>query len=143
MSRLTTGISGVIALTVISCAAQYALGRDLSPIALGQPQIDQPLPASFTALAVVGTLAVNRGAKADRTVAPAGSPALTRTVSLKLDGFSATTFLLRLPLVDGGPASVAPRAKSGAARQPMVACEPVVSVLTDVVNRLQPGRCVT
>jgi hypothetical protein len=25
----------------------------------------------------------------------------------------------------------------------MVACEPVVSVLTDVVNRLQPGRCVT
>jgi hypothetical protein len=24
-----------------------------------------------------------------------------------------------------------------------VACEPVVSVLTDIAKRLQPGRCVT
>jgi len=135
----------VIALSVISCAAQYALGRDLTPIAPGQPQIDQSLPPSFTALAV-GTLAVNRGAKADRAVAPAGSPALTRTVSLKFDSFSATTFLLRFPLAvplsDGNPASAVPPAKSGT-RKPMLACEPVVSVLTEVVKQLQPGRCVT
>jgi hypothetical protein len=149
MSRLTTGISGVIVLTVISCAAQYALGRDLSPIAQGAMPIDQSLPPSFTALAA-GTLAVNRGAKADRAVASAGSPALTRTVSLKLDGFSAMTFLLRVPLAvpsavplaDDNPSSAVPSAKS-ATRRPMVACEPVVSVLTEVVKQLQPGRCLT
>jgi hypothetical protein len=131
----------VIALTVISCAAQYALGRDLSPIAPGQPQIDQSLPPSFTALDA-GTVAINRGAKADRAVAPVGSPAQTRTVSLKLDGFSAMTFLLRVPLVDGNPSSAMPSAKSDT-RKPMMACEPVVSVLTEVVKQLQPGRCVT
>jgi hypothetical protein len=141
MSRLTKGISGVVALSVISCAAQYALGRDLAPISRSQTQIDQFLPPSFTFLGA-GTLAVNRGAKADRAVAPAGSPALTRTVSLKLDSFSATTFLLRVPLTDGNPSSAVPRANPDA-RKPMVACEPVVSVLTEVVKQLQPGRCVT
>jgi hypothetical protein len=141
MSRLTTGISGVIALTVISCAAQYALGRDLTPIARDHAPIDQPLPPSFTALAG-GTLAVNRGAKSDRTVAPVGSPALTRTVSLKFEGFSATTFLLRVPLADSNPSPAAPSAKSDT-RRPMMACEPMVSVLTEVVKKLQPGRCVT
>jgi hypothetical protein len=141
MSRLTTGISGVVALSVISCAAQYALGRDLSPIARDPPQIDQSLPASFTALDA-GSVAINRGAKADRAVTPAGSPAQTRTVSLKLDGFSATTFLLRVPLADSNPSSAAPSVKSGTSK-PMMACEPVVSVLTEVVRQLQPGRCVT
>jgi hypothetical protein len=32
--------------------------------------------------------------------------------------------------------------KSGQSK-PMVACEPVVSVLTEVAHKLQPGRCVT
>jgi hypothetical protein len=141
MSRLITGISGVIVLTAISCAAQYALGRDLTPISRSQRQIDQSLPPSFTSLGA-GTLDVNRGAKADRAVAPAGSPALTRTVSLKLDSFSATTFLLRIPLANSNPSSAVPPANPGA-RKPMVACEPVVSVLTEVFKQLQPGRCVT
>jgi hypothetical protein len=143
MSRLITGISGVIALTVISCAAQLALGRDLaSP---RHAPIDQPLPPSFTFLDA-GTPAVNRGAKADRALGPAGSPALTRTVSVRLDGFSTTTFLLRVPLAvplaGGSPVSAAPPSKPGA-RKPMIACEPVVSVLTEVARQLQPGRCVT
>jgi hypothetical protein len=142
MSRLITGISGVIALTVISCAAQLALGRDLTLAAPRHAPIDhQPLPPSFASLDA-GTLAVNRGAKADRALGPAGSPALTRTVSVRLDGFSTTTFLLRVPSAGGSPVSAAPPAKSGA-RRPMIACEPVVSVLTEVARQLQPGRCVT
>jgi hypothetical protein len=138
MSRLTKAISGVAALAVISCAAQLALGRDLTPALQDRahPPIDQPV-SSLTSLD-----AVNRGTKSDRAAGPAGSPALTRTVSLKLDGFSTTTFLLRVPMADGKPSSVAPAAKAGA-RRPMVACEPVVSVLTEVVRQLQPGRCVT
>ena len=138
MSRLTTGISGAIALSVISCAAaQLAVGRDLTA-AQDHPrhtQTDQP-PSSFTTLA-----AVNRGAKADRAVGPAGS-APTRTISLKFDGFSATSFLLRVPLADGNRPLAVPPARLGAGK-PMVACEAVVSVLTEVVKQLQPGRCMT
>jgi hypothetical protein len=137
MSRFTKGISGVAALVVISCAAQLALGRDLTPASQDRThaRIDQPIssPPSLDT--------VNRGTKADRAAGPAGSPSSTRTVSLKLDGFS-TTFLLRVPLADGKPSSAAPPAKPGA-RRPMIACEPVVSVLTEVVRQLQPGRCVT
>jgi hypothetical protein len=141
MSRLTTGISGVIALSVISCAARLALGHDFTPAARDHTQIDQRLSSSFTSLAA-GARAVNRGAKADRAAGPAGSPAQTRTVSVKHDGFSATTFLLRVPPADGNSSSEAPSAKPGT-RKPMVACEPVVSILTEVFNQLQPGRCVT
>jgi hypothetical protein len=138
MSRLTKAISGVAALAVISCAAQLALGRDLTPALQDRthPPIDQPV-SSPTSLDTV-----NRGTKSDRAAGPAGSPALTRTVSLKLDGFSTTSFLLRVPMADGKPSPAAPAAKAGA-RRPMVACEPVVSVLTEVVRQLQPGRCVT
>jgi hypothetical protein len=138
MSRLTTGISGAIALAVISCAAaQFALGRDLAAAAQ-----DHALPSGTPTSSSATLAAVNRGAKADRVARPAGSPAPMRTVSLKLDGFSATTFLLRVPLVDASRSLAAPPAKPGA-RRPMVACESVVSVLTEVVKQLQPGRCVT
>ena len=74
---------------------------------------------------------------------PAGSPALTRTVSLKLNGFSDTSFLLRVPVAAGMPPTVLPEAKPAAPRKSMAACELVVSVLTDVVKQLQPGRCIT
>ena len=136
MSRLTTGISGAIALLVISGAAQFASGRDLTPAARNHTQVGQPF-SSFTPLA-----AVNRGAKADRASGSIGSPVPTRTVSLRFDGFSDTSFLLRVPLVGGNPSSAAPPAKPGS-RKPMVACEPVVSVLTEVARQLGPGRCVT
>jgi hypothetical protein len=133
MSRLTTGISGAIALVLISGAAQFALGRDL-----GMSPADQLSSGSPAADAS----AVNRGAKADRATGAAGSPAVTRTVSLKLSGFSDTTFLLRVPVTSATPAAVSSTAKR-VAPKPAVACEPMVSVLTEVAKQLEPGRCVT
>ena len=133
MSRLTTGISGAIALVLISGAAQFALGRDL-----GMSPADQLSSGSPAADAS----AVNRGAKADRATGPAGSPAVTRTVSLKLSGFSDTTFLLRVPVTSATPTAVSSTAKR-VAPKPAVACEPMVSVLTEVAKQLEPGRCVT
>jgi hypothetical protein len=135
MSRLTTGITGAIALVLISGAAQFAMGRDLSGIGRLPPQ--QPSSSSHASDAV----AVNRGAKADRANGPSGSPALLQTISLKLDGVSDTSVLVRMPA-----AGVVPSASTSAGpvpRKPMTACEPVVSVLTEVARRLQPGRCVT
>ena len=135
MSRLTTGISGAIALVLISGAAQFALGRDLG----GLSPIDQPsLPSGSPA---AGVAAVNRGAKADRMSGPVGAPALTRTVSLKLNDFSETTFLVRVAVAASTP--IASSSAKSVVREPMVACEPMVSVLSEVAKQLQPGRCVT
>jgi hypothetical protein len=142
MSGLTTGISGAIGLVLISGAAQFALGRDLSPTSGRLSPANRPLFLSSNSYVAADT-AVNRGAKADRATGPAGSPALTRTVSLKLNDFLDTTFLLRVPVVAAVRApSVASSPTKPVARKPMVACEAMVSVLTDVAKQLQPGRCV-
>jgi hypothetical protein len=65
-----------------------------------------------------------------------------RTISLRLNGVSDTSFLVRVPVA--GEAS-APRSllNPPAGGKAAVACEPMVSVLTDVAKLLQPGRCVT
>jgi hypothetical protein len=86
-----------------------------------------------------GSLAVNRASKADRAAKLAWSPAQTRTIALRLDGFSDTSFLLRVPAAN----AAAPAPAKPGNRKLTVACEPVVSVLTEVAKLLQPGRCVT
>ena len=145
MSRLATGIFGAIAIPLTFGAAQFALGRDLSEAPQDRLQQDRLQKAFQEPLATVG-VAVNRAAKADRVAGVAGSPAPTRTISLRLEGFSDTSFLLRVLVANGagnalsgsGPAVIKPDS-----RKMMLACEPVVSVLTEVAKRLQPGRCVT
>lgn len=132
MSRLTIGISGAITLSLISGAAQFALGRDLSPSMLRGMQGKLP-PATV----------VSRAAKADRAASPAASPAQTRTIALRLSSFSDTSFLVRIPVAKGGPPSAPFDAKSGARNKPPIACEPMVSVLAEAAKQLPPGRCVT
>ena len=140
MSRLITGISGVLALSLISGAAEFARGRDLSSVAGNLTPITQALALASRSSADV-TSSVNRGSKADRAASPAGSPATTRTISLRLNAFSDTTFLVRIPVALANPPAVAPAPVRPAIGRPMVACEPVVSVLTEVAKRLEPGRC--
>jgi hypothetical protein len=139
MSRLTTGILGAIALSLISGAAQFALGRDLPEGA------QERLRNAFQEpLAGGANPAVNRAAKADRVGGVVLLPAQTRTILLRLDGFSDTSFLLRIPVVArGNGGSSATSSMKPGDRKMAVACEPVVSVLTDVAKQLQPGRCVT
>jgi hypothetical protein len=138
MSRLAAGIFSAIALSLISGAAQFALGRDLSQAPLDGVQNSLP-----EASAASGNI-VNRGSKADRAAGVVGSPAQTRTIAFRLDAFSDTSFLVRMPVANGvGNSLSAPsRTKSGN-RKMTVACEPVVSVLTEVAKLLEPGRCVT
>lgn len=88
------------------------------------------------------TAGINRAAKADRIAA--GGVSQTQTISLQLDGFAATSFLVRVPVANGGDhSSSTPPATKPRGGKPMVACEPVVSLLTEVAKLLQPGRCVT
>jgi hypothetical protein len=148
MSRLTTGILGAIALSLVSGAAQLALGhdmgrdfaamaRDIAPTLNPSRDLSQSSQAKSSG---PGSSMVNRMAKSDRAASQPGRSARTRTVLLRLNGFADTSFLLRIPVADR--TSSPPRARPGV-RNPTVACEPVVSVLTEVAKRLEPGRCVT
>jgi hypothetical protein len=134
MAQLSSGISkgvlGAIALSLTFGAV--ASGRDL-----GQRD------ASSQINSTEAPAAVNRTAKADRASRVAGPAAQTQTVALRLDGLADTSVLIRMPVArvarGGTPASLL--MKSGSGRT--LACEPVVSVLTEVAKRLQPGSCVT
>jgi hypothetical protein len=130
MSQLSRGIIGAIAVS-LTFGAALAANRDL-----GGTQA----PAATSD-------AINRAAKADRADGAAGSAAPTRTIMLRLDALTDTSVLIRLPVAQGNgkearnsvpaPSVVKPQVRK------TVACEPPVSVLTEVAKRLEPGRCVT
>jgi hypothetical protein len=139
MAQLSSGISkgvfGVIALSLTFGAV--ASGRDL-----GQRDASSQIN-SIQINATEGPASVNRGAKSDRGARAAGPAAQTQTVALRLNGLADTSVLIRMPVahVARGSAPASLLMKSGSGRT--VACEPVVSVLTEVAKRLQPGSCVT
>jgi hypothetical protein len=88
---------------------------------------------------------INRSAKADRVEATANT-AERRTITFRHPDLPATTVALRLWETAGaaktGPAPKEPKAPAGKPKQ-AVACEGVVSVLTEVAKHLEAGRCVT
>jgi hypothetical protein len=135
MPQLSRGVSigvSAIAVSLTFGAAQYAMGRDLTV----NPQ--DRLQQSMEDLATGGT-AINRAAKTDRAAGVAGSPAQTRTILLRPEGLPDTSVLVRIPMAQAR----APSVIKSPDRKMAVACEPMVSVLTDVAKLLQPGRCVT
>ena len=131
MSQVFSGILGAIAVSLSFGAAQFASGSDLR----GQ---QDATPAQ--------EVTVNRQTKADRADAPAVS-LKTQTISVRVDGLSDTSVLVRVPVAQiRKEARNTPVPAPTVSKQPVartVACEPVVSVLTEVAKQLQPGRCVT
>jgi len=129
MSQLFSGILGAVAVSLTFGAAQFASGSDIR----GFQQVSAPAAEA----------GVNREAKADRADAPASS-LKTQTISVRVDGLSDTSILVRVPVARKEARNTAPAPI--VTNQPVsrtVACEPVVSVLTEVAKQLQPGRCVT
>ena len=127
---LSKGILGAIAVSLTCGAAQYALGRDLAGT-----QVTQVLSPARDAV-------INRAAKADRAGATGGT-GQTQTIALRLDGLPDTSVLVRVPAATVARSNSAPPLTKSGDRKMAVACEPVVSVLTEVARQLQPGRCVT
>jgi hypothetical protein len=134
MSKIISGLLGTLAVSLSLGAAQYASGSDLVGLARQStavtPQVEQQAN-------------INREAKADRADAPSNG-LKTRTISVSVDGLSDTSILVRVPVarkeaLNTPPAPVLTRKSVGRT----VACEPVVSVLTEIAKQLQPGRCVT
>jgi len=138
MSQLSRGIFAAIAVSAVcgvGGAVQFAAGRDLSGAA---PSSAGPSEAL-----------VNRAAKADRAARLPEGAMQTRTVSVRLYGLSDTSVVVRIPVArEARNAPSVPLVSRSGDRKPAdrkmaVACEPVVSVLTEIAKRLEPGRCVT
>ena len=129
MSYTVNGILGVVAVVATFGAVQFASGHDLTVgmRSSGTPEQEE----------------VNRAVKADRAAVVAAMPTQARTISIRLERLPNTSIVVRLPAArearSTGPALFI---KSGE-RAGAVACEPMVSVLTEIVRQLQPGRCVT
>jgi hypothetical protein len=132
MSYQRKGILGATALLLSFGAAQFALGEDLT---VGMQTAGIPEQG------------VNRTAKSDRAPIVAEPVAPTHTISIHVDRVPETSVLVRVPQHEArgsaAPAAMQPKASEKASDRKMVACEPVVSVLTEIAKRLQPGRCVT
>lgn len=91
---------------------------------------------------------INRAAKSDRADVAGVYAGQSQTISVRLDGLAATSILIRLPALlreeaRNRPVMPGPVKAPVYSRKSTVACEPVVSVLTEVAKQLQPGRCVT
>ncbi|MBR0758408.1 hypothetical protein JQ604_40045 [Bradyrhizobium jicamae] len=128
MSQIQKGIFGALAIGLTFGAVQLASGHDL---------IGRQAAATATA-----QTAVNRAAKVDRAAVPSvGSQ--TRTVALKLGNLPDTSVLVRVPVRKDEARNRPATPPSAKPTGRTIACEPVVSVLTDVAKLLQPGRCIT
>ena len=130
MSQAWRWFYGALGLALMMGALPVAAGRDIP----GGTQLLLGGPVS----------GINREAKADRFPRVVRLDAATQTISLQVSGLADTSVLIRMPAVaasrNGSSAPSLIRSGSG---KPTVACEPVVSVLTEVAKLLQPGRCVT
>ncbi len=131
------GFLSAVAVSLTFGAAQFAFGRDLSMT----PQ--DRLQQSMEDLATSGT-AINRAAKTDRAAGVAGSAAQSRTILLRPEGQPDISVLVRIPMAQAGRSGSTPSLTKSPDRSKMaVACEPMVSVLSEVAKLLQPARCVT
>jgi hypothetical protein len=134
MSKTSIAILGAVAATLTLGAVQLASGHDLAD--RWQAVADKASKPGNN---------VNRAAKADRIADLKPSAEVTRTVSLRLNDLADTSVLLRVPFSEAKSIkqpTLLQTPPTGSTRKP-VACEAVVSSLTEVARLLQPGRCVT
>lgn len=131
MSQFRKAFFGAIAITFALGAAQLASGHDLAD--RWQAATDKPGQN------------VNRSGKSDR-LAENRQGAPSRTVSMRLNDLADTSVLVRVPAATETGHAKQPTSlrdqKQGRSKM-AVACEPMVSALTEVAKLLQPGRCVT
>ena len=136
MSQIQKVFLGAVAIvaTLGAVQVQLASGHDLADRT--QAAADQP------------SHNVNRSGKTDRLAEIKPSAVPTRTVSMRLTELADTSVLLRVPaVIETGnakpPAALQNQNQKQGRNKPTIACEPMVSSLTEVAKLLQPGRCVT
>ncbi|WKA29539.1 hypothetical protein [Bradyrhizobium roseum] len=136
MSQVFKAILATLAVSGTLGAVQLASGHDL----IGRQQLaatDEPAGV------------INRGAKADR-VALKAAQTPTETLTIRTVDLPDTSVVVRVPVAQM-PSARAPKEEVRNRPEPSrpattkraIACEPPVSVLTEVAKLLEPGRCVT
>src|SRR5262249_6148374 len=128
MSPISKAFLGAAAITLTLGAVQFASGCDL--VNPWQAVSEQP------------SHIVNRAGKADHIADRKPFAVPTKTVSLRLNDLADTSVLLRIPSAQARTTKP-PTLLRNQSRKPTLACEPMVSVLTEVAGLLPPGRCVT
>jgi hypothetical protein len=150
MAHTVKIIFGALALATSLGVAQLAVGGDLGELRgmqgfkaqapeLSETQI-QGLSDQQRTAREASSVAINRQAKADRATLRPAAP--SQTISLPMIDQADSSILLRIPS-PSGEARRAPQRSRAPAGKSMVACEPMVSVLSEIAKQLQPGRCVT
>lgn len=129
MSQIHKAFFGAVAISLTLGAVQLAFGHDLT--------------GRWQAVSDQSGHRVNRAGKADRITDLKPSAVPTRTVSMRLNDLADTSVLLRVPVEAQSGNAKPPALLQNKMPRPTLACEPVVSSLTDVAKLLQPGRCVT
>jgi hypothetical protein len=135
MSQIFKAILATLAVSGTFGAVQLASGHDL----IGGSQLASTEPAGE----------INRTAKADR-VALKVTQTPTETITIRSVGLPDTSVVVRVPVAQM-PTAQAPKEEVRNRPEPSrpattkraIACEPPVSVLTEVAKLLEPGRCVT
>jgi hypothetical protein len=132
MSQISKIIFGSLAASLTLGVVQFAAGQEFA--------------GRFQAVTEPAGTSINRAAKADRAAEIPSAASPSRTISMKVDSLTDTSILVRVP-VPKEARNLPPAATKPGDRKPdrkmAVACEPTVSVLTEVAKLLQPGRCVT
>ena len=128
MSQIRKALQVAVATALTLGAVQYASGHDL--VNRWQAVSEQP------------SHIVRHPGKADRLADLKPFAAPMKTVSLRLNDLADTSVLVRIPSAQARTTKppMLLRKQSG---KPTLACEPVVSALTEVAGLLEPGRCVT
>ncbi|MEH2613439.1 hypothetical protein [Bradyrhizobium sp. AZCC 1693] len=129
MLQIFKAILAALAVTAAFGAVQFASGHDLA----GRRQVAAAAPAAD----------VNRTGKGDRAALRAAQ-SQTETITIRSVGLDDTSVVVRVPVAQEAVRNrpPPPAAKPGPSKN-AIACEPPVSVLTEVAKLLQPGRCVT
>ena len=132
MSKTSITVLSAVAATLSLGAVQLAFGHDL--VDRWQAVADKPGKPVQT---------INRAGKADRIADLKAPEVATRTVSLRLNDLADTSVLLRVPFSEAKSIKQPTLLQPPTTQRKPVACEAVVSSLTEVARLLQPGRCVT
>lgn len=159
MSHLCKGIFGAVAITLSFGAAQFAAGEDLTvgmrTSGMPEQSIDRSGKADRAAVfaepvaptqtisihvdRVPGTSVLVRIPVAHQDQGRTDQDGTARDTATQGSANQGANNQGSAPEGNATPASQ--QAKDP--RKSTVACEPVVSVLTEIAKRLQPGRCIT
>lgn len=142
MARILASVLGVAAATLALSGAhlEMASGNDLNSFGARHGDAGMIVPGSAPE--------INRAIKGDRDMVAAPAKQMLRTVSIQVDQLAHTSVLVRVPAdqvrSDSAPETITKPAKQNTpAKRKMIACEPLVSGLTEVAKVLDSGRCIT